>query len=97
MAVAMPIDVELDSDGITQFSGVCIKALVFDGVGWLLTAIRLSARICRGTERVGIPAVFPVSVDVSAEASLVLGWWWRSACLAPQPVLCLGIDKAFRR
>ena len=70
LTIAVPVDIQLDADGIAQLPDVRIKALVLDCVRGLLAAVRLSAGILRGPERVRVPAVFPVAVDVGAEAGL---------------------------
>jgi hypothetical protein len=88
----VPVDVQLDADGIAQLADVRIKTLVLDCVRGLLAAVRLGAGILRGAKGVRVPAIFPVAVDVGAEAGLA--GRRRRAGLAPETVFFLRVDEA---
>jgi len=68
LSVAVPVDVQRNADGIAKLADKFIETLVLWSVGGLLTTINLGAGICGSTALVGVPAEFPVAVDIATVA-----------------------------
>ncbi|CAG9983104.1 unnamed protein product [Clonostachys byssicola] len=96
LAVAVPVDEELDLGGVAEAADEAVEPLVLGGVGWCFAAVGLGARVCGGAARVGVPAELPVAVDVAAVAGWVGCVGGRGlSVLAPEAVGCLGVDEAW--
>ena len=92
LTVAVPVNVQLDALLITEVAEEVVHRSVLWRITRALTAIGLRAFVLGGAAGVGIPVVFPVSVDVATIAGLVGSSCWRwLAVLAPQSVRCLGV------
>ncbi|CAH0015905.1 unnamed protein product [Clonostachys rhizophaga] len=95
LAVAVPVDEELDLGGVAELADEPVEPPVLGGVGGGFAAVGLGARVGGGAARVGVPAELPVAVDVAAVAGWV-GCVGRGglSVLSPEAVGCLGVDEA---
>ena len=93
LAVRVPVNVQLDTGTVTQLTGKSVKASVLGAVGRLDTLVGLGAGVGGGTERVGVPAELPVTVDVAADTGGAAGAGL--AVLAPQTVGNLAVDETW--
>lgn len=96
LAVAVPVDEELDLGGVAEPADEAVEPPVLGGVGGSLAAVGLGARVGGGAARVGVPAELPVAVDVAAVAGWV-GCVGRGglSVLSPEAVGGLGVDEAW--
>lgn len=71
--------------------------MVLGRVAWGDAAVSLPAGVGRGAAlgRFGVPFEDPVAVAVGADAGCVEGWA-RLAVFAPEAVVGLGVDEAYR-
>lgn len=83
----MEVDVQNNTDSITQLANELVESLVLGTIGWLLATVRLRARIGRSTTLVGVPAKLPVTVDITTNACLVRSsCGWRLTILSPESI-----------
>jgi hypothetical protein len=68
---AVPVNVEINADSISQLTDKLIESSILGAVSWLLAAVSLRARIRRSTSLVRVPAKLPVAIDVATNACLV--------------------------
>ncbi|VUC20318.1 unnamed protein product [Clonostachys rosea] len=98
LAVAVPVDEELDARRVAQLADELVESFILGGVGGGLAAVGLGARVGGGAAGVGVPAELPVAVDVAAVAGWVCCVGGRGlSVLAPEAVGGLGVDEAWRR
>lgn len=89
LPVAVPVDVELDTARVAQRVHELRQPLVLRRVARRLALVHQRARVSGSPQRVAVPLVRPVAVDVPPEAGLVGRRRWRRL-----PVLA---PEAFRR
>jgi hypothetical protein len=92
----VPVDEELDTYIITELTEELVETLVLGRVGRLLAAVGLGAGVGGVAAGGGVPAEFPVAVDVDAVAGLVGGGGggWLTV-LAPETVGGLAVEEAW--
>lgn len=77
LAVAVPVDVQLDSRGVAEGVDERREALILGRVVGCFAPVHGRARVGACAQRVAVPFVAPVAVDVAPDARLVRRRWRR--------------------
>lgn len=88
LAVAVPVDIQLEALALSELVRQRPQAEVLGCVAGLLPPVRLGARAGRGS--VAVPLVWPVAVDVGADGARSRS---RLPVLAPKTIGGLGVDE----
>lgn len=92
LAVAVPVDVELDPLRVADVAQELVEALVFGRVGGGFAPVGLRARVRGRAAVVGVPSEFPVPVYVASEAGAVAGAGL--PVLSPESLGGLGVNES---
>lgn len=94
LAKTVPVNKELDALPFADLAGELVEALDLNCRSGGFATVVDSARICRGSEVIGIPGELVIAVDVDAVAGGVGALGWRLAGLAPKTIRFLCVYKA---
>lgn len=92
MAVAVPVNVQLDARSISQSADKGIESSVLRSVARRLSLVCLTARVGAGSSWVAAPSELPVTIDITTDTSIAI--WTILSVLAPESIDVLGMNEA---